>query len=478
MNKEKNIQAVMLPSLAGVKRVYFIGIGGIGMSALARYFHAKGVAVSGYDRTETPLTKELMREGIPVHYTEDVDQISKDADLVVYTPAIPAAHVELNFYKDGDYAVVKRSDVLGAITNETFNICVAGTHGKTTISTMIAHVLRHSGYGCNAFLGGISSNYNTNFWSSEKDVAVIEADEYDRSFLKLAPDIAVISAVDADHLDIYGDEASVQDAFVAFGNKIKDGGLLVQKFGLRRMGEIKSSNKLKYSATNDAADVCASNLEIEEGGYRFDVALPDAIISGLELKMGGLHNVENAVAAVAVAHHLQIEPEKIKSAIADFKGVKRRFEYIIPPQKTVPGSYKQPVFVDDYAHHPEELNALLKSARALFPQRRTTVIFQPHLFSRTKDFAAQFSGSLNNADTILLLPIYPARELPVAGVNSALIAKNIDSDKVQVLSKEELLTWASEKVWDKEFGEVIITAGAGDIDALVQPLKQIIEKGN
>lgn len=475
MSNEKNIQAVTRLSLAGVKRVYFIGIGGIGMSALARYFQAKGVAVSGYDRTETPLTKELMAEGIDVHYTEDVASVPKDADLVVYTPAIPAAHAELNYYKDGDYTVVKRSDVLGAITHETFNICVAGTHGKTTISTMIAHVLRHSGYGCNAFLGGISSNYNTNFWSSEKDVAVIEADEYDRSFLKLAPDVAVISAVDADHLDIYGDEAAVQDAFVAFGNKIKEGGLLLSKFGLKRMREIEVLKKLTYSATNDAADVCAQNIQIEEGGYCFSVSLPDALIGSIRLHMGGLHNVENAVAAIAVAHHLNIEPEKIKAAIADFKGVKRRFEYIIPPQKNNPGAFKQPVFIDDYAHHPEELKALLKSARTLFPQRKITVIFQPHLFSRTKDFADAFSDSLNIADAILLLPIYPARELPVPGVSSALIAKNIDSDKVRILTKDEVLTWASEKVWDKEFGEVIITAGAGDIDTLVQPLKQIIE---
>lgn len=475
MPNEKNIQRTTLPSLAGVKQVYFIGIGGIGMSALARYFHAKGVAVSGYDKTETPLTKALIQEGIAVHYTDDVNAIPKEVDLVVYTPAIPAAHAELAYYKDHGYAVVKRSDVLGAITNETFNICVAGTHGKTTISTMIAHVLRHSGYGCNAFLGGISSNYNTNFWSSEKDVAVIEADEYDRSFLKLAPDVAIISAIDADHLDIYGDEASVQDAFVQFGNKVKEGGLLISKFGLKRMREIGVLKKLTYSATNDAADVCARNVEIEEGGYCFDVQLPDMIVPDVQLKIGGLHNVENAVAAIAVAHHLDIEPEKIKAAIGDFKGVKRRFEYIIPPQKKVPGSYTEPVFIDDYAHHPEELNALLKSARALFPQRKLTVIFQPHLFSRTKDFAAAFSDSLNIADAILLLPIYGARELPIDGVNSELIAKDLDAQKVRIVNREELLAWAFEKVWDKEFGEVIITAGAGDIDTLVAPLKKIIE---
>jgi UDP-N-acetylmuramate--alanine ligase len=475
MSNEKKIQPLKLPSLAGIKAVYFIGIGGIGMSALARYFHAKGVSVSGYDKTETPLTKELMAEGIAVHYTENVDAIPKDVDLIVYTPAVPATHAELIYYKEQEYAIVKRSDVLGAITNESFNICVAGTHGKTTISTMIAHVLRHSGYGCNAFLGGISSNYNTNFWSSETGVAVIEADEYDRSFLKLSPDIAVISAVDADHLDIYGDEASVQDAFVAFGNKIKEGGLLLSKFGLKRMREIGVLKKLSYSVTNDAADISASNIEIDEGGYRFDVKLPDKIISDLKLNVGGLHNVENAVAAIGVAHQLEIEPQKIRAAIADFKGVKRRFEYVIPLRKKQTGSYEYPVFIDDYAHHPEELKTLLKSARSLFPQRRLTVIFQPHLFSRTKDFAPQFSHSLSIADTILLLPVYAARELPTEGVTSELIAKGMENDNVRVLSKEEVLAWASEKDWDKEFGEVIITAGAGDIDTLVQPLKKIIE---
>jgi UDP-N-acetylmuramate--alanine ligase len=476
MQNENKIQPATLPPLAEVKSVYFIGIGGIGMSALARYFKSKGAAVAGYDRSETPLTRELKQEGIAIHFNENIEQVPKEVDLVVYTPAVPAAHAELKYYQNNGYAVVKRSDVLGAITKASFNICVAGTHGKTTISTMIAHLLRHSGYGCNAFLGGISSNYNTNFWSSERDVAVIEADEYDRSFLKLSPDIAIISAMDADHLDIYGDEASVQDAFVQFGNKVKAGGLLFSKFGLKRLREVHAASKITYSATNDAAAVFATGIEIEEGGYRFDVQLPGSRISEIELHVGGMHNVENAVVAIAVAHHLQIDADKIKSAIAGFKGVKRRFEYIIPLQKKVKGSYRYPVFIDDYAHHPEELNALLKSARSLFPQRKLTVIFQPHLFSRTKDFAEGFSSSLNIADTILLLPIYGAREQPVEGVTSALIANGIDRKKVRLLERDELLAWASEKVWDKEFGEVLITAGAGDIDSLVMPLKEILER--
>ncbi len=479
MSNETNIPTTTLTTLEGVRSTYFIGIGGIGMSALARYFHAKGVAVSGYDKTETLLTKALEQEGIAVHYTENVSIIPKEVDLVVYTPAIPKSQAELVYYQSHGYKVVKRSDVLGAITNDSFNICIAGTHGKTTITTMVAHLLRHTGYGCNAFLGGIAANYNTNFWSSDNKVAVIEADEYDRSFLKLSPDIAIISAMDADHLDIYGDAAAVQEAFIAFGNKVKKAGLLLTRFGLKRVGEIQAPQKSTYSLQNEAADVFATDIRIEEGGYRFNVQLPGAFIADIALHMGGMHNVENAVAAIAVAHQLEIDAEKIKAAVVDFRGVKRRFEYIIPLQEKMPGSYTYPVMIDDYAHHPEELKALLKSARSLFPQRKITVIFQPHLYSRTKDFADEFSASLNIADHIILLPIYPAREVPMAGVTSELILKNIEAGKGQVLDKEALLQWMREyiKTIDKEFGEVIITAGAGDIDMLVQPLKKIIELG-
>lgn len=467
----------LLAAPAGTRNLYFIGIGGIGMSALARYFHSKGVVVSGYDKTETSLTKQLVAEGMHVHYHEDVDRIPKEVDAVVYTPAVPKDHAELLYYQAGDYIVLKRSDILGAITRDSFNICVGGTHGKTTVSSMIAHILRHTGFGCNAFLGGIATNYNTNFWSSNNNVAVIEADEYDKSFLKLSPDVAVITAMDADHLDIYGTEEEMQKAFVAFGNKVKEGGLLFTRFGLPKAREINVANKLTYSTGNDAADVFAANIKIVEGGYRFDVHLPAEIITGVELKMGGMHNVENAAVAIAIAHHLEIDVEKIKAAVAQFKGVKRRFEYIIPLQEKRAGAYTYPVMIDDYAHHPEELKALLKSVRALFPQRKITVTFQPHLYSRTKDFAKAFSDSLNIADALLLLPIYPARELPMEGVSSELILKNIDKGKGKIIAKEDLLQYmqAYAKNIDKEFGEVIVTAGAGDIDALVQPLKKIIE---
>lgn len=456
--------------------VYFIGIGGIGMSAIARYFLSLGVKVSGYDKTETPLTKELEGEGIAIHYSEDVAAIPKDVALVVYTPAVPKEHAELVYYQSNGYPVVKRSDVLGAISRDSFNICIGGTHGKTTITTMTAHILRHSGYGCTAFLGGISVNYGTNFWSSRNNVCVIEADEYDRSFLKLSPNVAVITAMDADHLDIYGDEKSMQDAFVAFGSNVKSGGLLIGKFGLKRLKETGVERRWTYSLQNDAADVYAANIQMDEGGYRFDIHLKDQIISGCSLRIGGMHNVENAVAAVAVAAALEIDGEKIKAALADFKGVKRRFEYVIPPKKISGRTFVQPVLVDDYAHHPEEVRALLTSVRSLFPQRIVTVVFQPHLFSRTRDLADGFAEVLSIADRVILLPIYPAREQPIEGVSSGMILQRVDREDKQVLSKDDFLAWMKGHAGelDKEFGEVIVMAGAGDIDALVEPVRELL----
>ena len=444
------------------------------MSAIARYFHSKGIEVSGYDRTQTELTKELDNEGISIHNNEDLAAIPKDVDLVVYTPAVPKEHAELVYYQEHGYKVVKRSDVLQAISAGSFNICVAGTHGKTTITTMIAHILRHSGYGCNAFLGGISVNYGTNFWSSANNVCVIEADEYDRSFLKLSPSIAIITAMDADHLDIYGDEKSMQDAFVAFGNKVREDGLLVSKFGLKRIKEIEIKNKITYSLQNDSADVFAQNIKVDEGGYIYDVNGKIAL-SNLELRIGGMHNVENSLAAMTVAGELGIDAEKIKAAVADFKGVKRRFEYIIPPVKKQEGSYVEPVLIDDYAHHPEELRALLTSVRSLFPQRIVTVIFQPHLFTRTRDLAGGFAEVLSIADRVILLPIYPARELPIEGVTSEMILKKVDNGDKMMLTKDELLNWLKGYELNREFGEVIVMAGAGDIDALVQLVKDIIK---
>src|SRR6187401_2179152 len=338
-----------------VNSIYFIGIGGIGMSALARYFHSKGTRVSGYDKTAGSLTKELEQEGMTIHYHEDVNLVPKDADLVVYTPAVPKEHKELVYYQEHGYKVVKRSDVLQIATESSFNICIAGTHGKTTITTMVAHLLRHTGYGCNAFLGGISVNYGTNFWSSERNVSVVEADEYDRSFLKFSRDIAIVTAMDPDHLDIYGNVETMEQAFIDFSGKIKEGGLMISKLGLKRAKDFKGTIHLTYSAQNNNADAHTVNIKMMNGSYEFDVVIKGKRIEHVRLNIGGMHNVENAVAAITVASSLNIDDEKITAAVADFKGVKRRFEYII---KT-PGF----VFIDDYAHHPEELRALISSAK-------------------------------------------------------------------------------------------------------------------
>ncbi len=447
----------------GKSSIYFLGIGGIGMSALARYFNEKGVAVSGYDKTETPLTKQLISEGIAVHFEDNIELIDKAAKLVVYTPAVPKDHSELNYYLINDYAVVKRSDVLGAVTNSSFNICIAGTHGKTTTSTMVAHILRHSGYGCTAFLGGIAVNYNNNFWSegNDKNVCVAEADEYDRSFLKLSPDIAVISSMDPDHLDIYGTAENMEQAFIEFAGKIKPGGLLLSKFGLKRNADLKAQRHLTYHLENVRADVYAADIKMENGSYRFDVWKEDWKLNDVVLNMGGLHNIENTIAAITVAHQLGIEDDKIKKAVEDFKGVKRRFEYIVKNDGQV--------FIDDYAHHPEELRALINGAKALFADKKCTVVFQPHLYSRTSDLADGFAEVLGLADEVILLPIYPAREAPIEGVNSEMILDKMKNKNSRVLNKEELLGWIKDNKT-----ELLITAGAGDIDTLIEPIKKII----
>ncbi len=479
MSLNKEILNVPYKGIDKLSEVYFIGIGGIGMSAIARFFHSCGVKVSGYDKTETALTKELTASGIIIHYEEEVDLIPKEVDLVVYTPAVPAKHKELAYYRENGFNVVKRSDVLQIISESSFNICIAGTHGKTTITTMIAHLLRDSGFGCNAFLGGIAANYGTNFWSSEKNVCVIEADEYDRSFLKLNPDVAIITAMDADHLDIYGTAEAMEQAFIDFSKRVKSGGVVIGKFGLGRTKKLKSQNYLSYSLQNESADVYAANIKMNNGGYEFDVLMKDNRINSVRLNMGGMHNVENVIAAIAAVSSLEIESEKIKAAVENFKGVKRRFEYILPPVvKKIKEEWVMPVFIDDYAHHPEELRALITSAKSLFKQRKCTVIFQPHLYSRTRDLADGFAEVLDLADEVILLPIYPARELAVEGVNSEVILLKMKIDDRSVMSKNALLEWIKEEYGptvNKEFGEVLITAGAGDIDMLVEPIKEILK---
>jgi UDP-N-acetylmuramate--alanine ligase len=447
-----------------------IGIGGIGMSAIARYFHAKGVNVSGYDKTATELTRELATSGISVIYDDGAALAPTDPDLVVYTPAIPASHPQLTAYRSSNIPLLKRSEVLGIISHGTFNICIAGTHGKTTISTMVAHFLKDSEYGANAFLGGISVNYNTNFLSDAKNVSVIEADEYDRSFLRLSPDVAIISSMDPDHLDIYGTEEALEAAFIEFSSKVKSEGLLISRFGLKRTNDFESVHRLTYSLQNESADIFAANIRMKQGSYTFDVVLPDNMIDNVTLNMGGMHNVENAVAAIAVASYLKIDNDKLRAAVASFKGVKRRFEYIVKTDRLM--------YIDDYAHHPEELRALINGAKTLFKGSRCTVIFQPHLFSRTKDLAEGFAESLDLADAVILLPIYPARELPQEGVTSKLIADKMKKDNKRLLGKEEVINYLQKDYLSgitHEFGEVLITAGAGDIDTLVTPIKALME---
>ena len=460
-------------NLKDIHSVYFIGIGGIGMSALARWFNANGYFVAGYDKTVTPLTQKLEAEGISVHYEDSIelipDKVVSDnkTAMIVYTPAVPKEHLEFNFLKDNGFEILKRSQVLGELTKNYFTIAVAGTHGKTTTSSMIAHILKSSGRNCTAFVGGIMANYDSNLIIGNDgvdNVIVVEADEFDRSFLTLHPDIAVITAVDADHLDIYGSADSLKDSFKDFIRNIKNNGKLfieeksAQKIDVERLNVV---NFKTYGLEN--GQINAEKTSVLDGEFKFDFNGSNTKIKELILPLPGFHNVENCVAAISVADELNIDAENIRKALSEYKGVKRRFEYIIKTNDLV--------FIDDYAHHPEEIRALLKSVRALFPEKKITVIFQPHLFTRTRDFAQGFSETLSLADEVILLDIYPARELPINGVNSEMLLTAISSGVKGVCTKEALI----DELKNKDL-EVLITVGAGDIDALVQPIKEALEK--
>lgn len=449
-----------------IHTVYFIGIGGIGMSALARYFNAKGKAVSGYDRTPTPLTDRLVDEGIPVHFEDNVDLIpakvkdesEKAGVLIVYTPAIPDDHKELNFLMELGHPLFKRSEVLGMITRETFTIAVAGTHGKTTTSTIVAHVLKQSGYRSDAFLGGIATNYNTNALIDEESKStVVEADEYDRSFLTLHPNIAVVTSLDADHLDIYGDKGHLEESFALFLSQVKPGGIVVSRSGLD-VTVNDDVTHLKYSLDDQEADVHARNIHILDGYYIFDVESKYGNMHDVTLGLPGLHNVENALAAIAIAQELEIENTVIRQCLADFKGVKRRFETHVKSASHI--------YIDDYAHHPEELRATISSVRDMYPDKKITGIFQPHLFTRTRDFADEFARSLELLHELILLEIYPAREEPIEGINSQYLLDKVNLEQKALLTKKELI----DDLKSREL-EVLLTLGAGDIDQLVEPIK-------
>ncbi len=446
--------------LSDIKNIYFLGIGGIGMSALARYFKANGVQVSGYDKTKTSLTEELIKEGILVHFEDDVNSLPQEIDLVIYTPAIPAEHKEFRFLKEKGYQMMKRAEILGLITGDSFTVAVAGTHGKTTTTSMIAHILKQSGKDVFSFIGGITKNYNSNLILSEKNsLAIVEADEFDRSFLHLRPDIAVISSMDADHLDIYGSKDYMVESFKLFADRIKPGGKLIIKKSLELPAV--AAQSLTYSA-KEKADYFVSDVKIEKGNYQYKVHCPDNIVISVKTGVPGMHNVENAVATIAVALNLEVKPEEIENAIQSYTGVIRRFDYHIKEDELV--------FIDDYAHHPEEIKACLRTARELYPGKKITGIFQPHLYTRTRDLAEGFADSLAMLDELILLEIYPARELPIEGITSQMLLDKIEIKNKMICSKENLI----EELIKRKL-EVLITLGAGDIDQLVVPIEKSLK---
>lgn len=445
--------------------IYFLGIGGIGMSALARYFKAKGFGVAGYDRTRSRLCEELEAEGIVIHYTDDVEQIApeflqKETTLVVYTPAIPAEHTEFCYFKEQGFKIQKRAQVLGEITRVERGLCVAGTHGKTTTSTMLAHLLKQSHVDCNAFLGGISKNYTNNLLLSDKsDFVVIEADEFDRSFYHLTPYMAVVTAVDADHLDIYGTYEAYLESFAHFTSLIAEGGCLIMKKGIALQPRLKKNVKLYTYSSTDEADFYAKNIRIGNGTIVFDFVTPTETIADVELGVPVLVNVENSVAAMAIAWLNGVTADELCQAMASFAGIRRRFETWLKTDSLT--------IIDDYAHHPAELEASIKSVKALYADKKVLGVFQPHLYSRTRDFYKEFAAALSYLDEVVLLDIYPARELPIEGITSQIIFDEIENENKTLITKKELLDCLKSKRFD-----VLLTVGAGDIDTY---LPQIVE---
>ncbi len=446
-----------------MKNVYFIGIGGIGMSALARYYKFKGYNVAGYDRTPSELTAQLEKEGIAVHYEDRPDLVPADVaeTLVVYTPAVPRDLGEMQKVFNGGYNVVKRSRTLGEITRGQRCLAVAGTHGKTTTSTLTAHIFTETGEGCSAFLGGISRNYGTNLLMSRKNNVVVEADEFDRSFLQLHPEIAVITAVDPDHLDIYGDYAHVVEAFKAFASQVT--GTVIAKKGTPIGPEDTKAKVLTYHYTDPDADFCALNPQPDECGcFHYDLQYPGGVLKGIRVGAPGWVNAENSVAAAAIALTFGLEPEAVKKAIGTFEGVKRRLEvHVSSPRLT---------YIDDYAHHPAELASAITSIRGMFPGRKITAIFQPHLYTRTRDFAEEFAQSLSMVDKLILLDIYPAREEPIPGVTSEMIFKDVTAPQKVLLKKEELMDYLADEPVD-----VLVTFGAGNIDRYIEPITELLK---
>lgn len=457
-------------NILNYKLYYFLGVGGIGMSALARFFNHYKKAVYGYDKTSTALTQQMVEEGIVCHFDENVEQLKqilnmfkKEEVLIVYTPAVPLDHLELQFLKSNEYQLLKRSQVLGEISNQFRTIAIAGTHGKTTTTTIVTHLLKSAGINCFSFMGGISKNYNTNLLlgdvNDKNAFFVVEADEYDRSFLTLHPEIAVITSVDADHLDIYGDAGHVKEGYTLFSKQVKEGGILIVKKNVDNDLTL-TAKRLIYSLNLDT-EYCAQSIAVENAQIIYNIKSPVEAINNVTLGLPGLHNVENSIAAVAIAQQLGIKGDVIKEALRSFSGVKRRFDYRIKTEKVI--------YIDDYAHHPEELKATINSVRKIYPTKKITGIFQPHLFSRTRDFADDFATSLDLLDECILLEIYPAREKPMEGVTSQWLLNKMKMKNKKVLSKQEAL-----EELKVNRPEVLLTMGAGDIDSLIMPIEKVL----
>ncbi len=449
-------------NLSTINNVYFIGIGGIGMSALARYFVANGKQVGGYDKTPTEITKALNSLGVAIHFSDNISEINSeylnpDTTLIVYTPAIPDSHSELNYFKNNNFKVLKRSAVLGEITKQTTCLAVAGTHGKTTTTSILGHLLKECNVPVTAFLGGISENYNSNLILNGAEVTVVEADEFDRSFLTLSPDLACITSMDADHLDIYGNAAELEKTFKDFSECIKPNGKLFIRNGLPLEG-------ITYGIEDDS-DYSAQNVKIENGSYVFDVKTPSGLYKDFKFNLPGRHNLSNAMIALAMAVEYGCPHNQLAKGLASYKGVKRRFTYQIKTDDFV--------FIDDYAHHPEEINAVHQAVREMYPGKRVLAIFQPHLFTRTRDFVDGFAESLSKFDELLMLDIYPARELPIEGVTSKWILNKIDNPNKKWIQKSELITEIK-----KSNAQIVLTLGAGDIGEEVKHIKEAFSSAN
>lgn len=449
-------------NLEKIHNVYFIGIGGIGMSALARYFKLIGKNVSGYDKTESPITQELVAAGIEIHYEDDLKMVSEtyfdtQNTLIVYTPAVPAGHSEYQYFLSNDFEVKKRSEVLGFVTKDTFCLAVAGTHGKTTTSSILAHLLKEAGVSMTAFLGGISEDFNSNFFFQGNEYSVVEADEFDRSFLRLYPDVACVTSMDADHLDIYGDTNELQKSFKLFADKIKPEGKLFVRKGLPMKG-------VTYGIDDDA-EYCIRNVRVEQGGYMFDLQTPETILSDVRFNKPGRHNLLNALVAFAMAEQTGASIDSLVGALNTFKGVQRRFSYKIKSEDFV--------FIDDYAHHPTEINAVYDAVLEMHPNKKTLAVFQPHLFSRTRDFADDFAESLSKFDSVLLLPIYPAREEPMEGITAQWLCDKIKNPNKKVIAKPAII-----KEIKEQKPEVVITMGAGDIGLEISTIQKEFEYAN